>query len=119
MTFKRLSTILMVLALSVSFQVKAEWKLADNYKKSDKTQIYLAAALDAFTAANSELETLGQPLLYCQPASLNLEADKAVYIFEQERAFRMSTGSRNSPFWKEVSLEYVLLWGLQRTFPCE
>ncbi len=104
MTFKRLSTILMVLALSVSFQVKADWKLADNYKKSDKTQIYLAAALDAFTAANSELETLGQPLLYCQPASLNLEADKAVYIFEQERAFRMAPRAPTFPGSREEEL---------------
>lgn len=119
MRMKQFTAIILMLGLGLSFQVKADWKRAHYYERSANSEIYLSAAMNAFTAANTELEGLGKPPLYCQPVSVNLKAEDAVSIFEQERLFRMSTGSRNTPFWKEITLEYVLLWGLQRAYPCD
>lgn len=119
MSMKQISSILVGLALVTSFQAKADWQKADNYRQSDKTDIYLAASLNAYTAANVNLEGLNQSPLYCQPEKVDLGPGHAVSIFEKELQYRMMDGSRNSPFWKETDLEYVLLWGLQRAFPCD
>lgn len=118
MSIKTISSVLVAFALSLSSQAQADWKIADNYKQSAETDIYLAAALNAYTAANTDLEGFKKAPLYCQPLEVNLGAKDAVAIFEKELEYRLLDGSKNSPFWKETNLEYVLLWGLQRTYPC-
>lgn len=118
MSIKKISSVFAIFALSWSFQANADWKLADNYRQSAETDIYLAAVLNAYTAANTDLEGFKKAPLYCQPLEVNLSAKDAVSIFESELQFRLLDGTKNSPFWKETSLEYVLLWGLQRTYPC-
>ncbi len=74
--------------------------------------IYLEGAGNAYVAANASAAMRNQPLLYCQPQTLTLNALNYLDIFEKELA-------RGQP---EAVLNYgdemVLLIGLQRMFPC-
>jgi hypothetical protein len=99
-------------------ELPADWNLARNYSNvkrmggADSVMMYLMGAGNAYIMANGNAMARNQPLLYCQPPGLTLNALNFLDIFEKELA-------RGPP---EAVLNYgdemVLLFGLQRTFPC-
>jgi hypothetical protein len=72
------------------------------------------AAGGSYLAANVELALNKEKILFCQPRTLTLNADNYVNIFEKELA-KLKEGEQD---WADVPIEFVLLWGLEATFPC-
>jgi hypothetical protein len=96
-----------------------DWNLARNYasvKRMGGTEtvlMYLMGAGNAYIVANASARTKNQPQLYCQPSDLTLNALNYLDIFEKELARDLPDAVRN------YGDEGVLLFGLQRTFPCK
>lgn len=76
--------------------------------------IYLSASGNALGSANASLVVRGQQPLYCPPPKLALGLHNYVDIFERElHRIRMTITKDH-----RITIEDVLLSGLQMTFPC-
>jgi hypothetical protein len=124
--------LLLIFALSVSAASAADlpskWNFAGVYPQvrgNNIVKIYLTAAGGAYGAANTDLAIHKEKMLFCQPRTLTLTVDNYVNIFEQElekelEAVKQSekTKEGKQDWLTDTPIEFVLLWGLEATFPC-
>lgn len=129
------SAICRVPALADSGQTKQWW---DQYARSerkldmlvalikekgagrDSVRLYLAGALEGLDWANSDLSSKHQSKLYCAPSTLTLNSDNAADIIAVEysknwRAYQIDSLQKIG----REGLSYLLLNGLESTFPCK
>jgi hypothetical protein len=94
------------------------WNTVRHYEEAKKRGLlgtYLVAAAGAFLAANGELANKKQPLLYCVPTTLVLQNDNYIAIIEEQLAKMKS--QMTEAMW-DAPIEFLLLAGLEETFPC-
>lgn len=75
------------------------------------TEDFLAGVGAGFGYANSRLGMKGQPLLFCQPSSLTLNAQNYIDLIESM--------ARQYDFKQNQPVEVILLIGLEKEFPCK
>jgi hypothetical protein len=73
---------------------------------------YVKGAADALLFANGYLDSEGQKPMYCQPKKLSLGPDTYLNILEDEIKLTPKVEQVDYP------VSVLLLWGLQRVFPC-
>lgn len=101
-----------------AIELPPNWNTVRHYaeaKQKGLAIIYLAAAGGAFLSANTDLASMKQPLLYCQPEKLTLDPKNYVTIFEEKLA---TMSPPLAAVYEDAPLEFVLLMGLRETFPC-
>jgi hypothetical protein len=74
-------------------------------------ELYLKGVGDGLVSANSMMAYRHQQPLFCQPDELALQSGNFIDILEREI-------KRPPPWRDDSSLPFILLRGLQNTFPC-
>ena len=121
----RITNLLLIILISFVFcdiaisEEKTIGQFLDAYDKGDERfqQIFLHrmhAAEDALSWANVELNGLGRDQLYCKPGKLVLTRSQVFSIFRDE----VESDSLNLVL-TNAGINYFLLRGLIRVFPCE
>jgi hypothetical protein len=78
-------------------------------------QLYFLGAGNAYQWANVQLFKNQQAMLFCQPQELTLNAQNIMSILEAELALM----SKSDMYKDDLVIDYLLLTGMQRTFPCK
>jgi len=110
--------ILAVCPRAGAIELGAGWNVARNYSNvkrmggSPTVATYLMGAGNAYLVANASAALMNRPQLYCQPQTLTLNSLNYLDIFEKELAMSQTEDALN------YGDEMILLFGLQRTFPC-
>jgi len=90
----------------------------EQFKDVDLFKMYLTGVGQGFAWANAYLYDAKQLQLFCQPELLSLGVDNYKRIIDDELARRRKeymkmAGGKGAP------IEFILLSGLKRTFPCK
>ena len=83
--------------------------------KDQQFRSHLSGLGDGIMIANTALRIRKQPLLFCDPEHSTIRVEKYFEILEQEIKRDRVPANEESIF----KIETLLLWGLQRTFPCK
>ena len=98
-------------AFSLHFNQYKRFRQGDEMQQL-AAKYYVKGAGDALLFSNGYLDSEGQKKLYCQPNKLSLGPENYINILEEEIKLTPDVQKVDYP----VSL--LLLWGLQRVFPC-
>jgi hypothetical protein len=82
----------------------------------EMTTAYINGMGAGFTWANGRLNARGMPKLFCTPRSLSLNANNYIDILDKQIS-RMS--QKETPGLDDLPIGFVLLLGLEETFPCK
>lgn len=100
------------------YYTKSEAILTDKADKVKKriVETYLTGAINAYTNANVELKAKELPMLYCRTdkSPLNMEDLLMILNTEIDRMEKI-----NSDTAQVFPIDFILLKGLQKTFPCD
>lgn len=108
--------------LTCSIPVNAEMMVKDYEKKKNPevTAFYLGSVGTGFGWANTYLSTNGKPQMFCVPGNLSLNDKNYTDILDEEIKILSTNSSKvNGKTYRDLPIEYLLLAGLVRTFPCK
>jgi len=123
---KKLCVVLIVLILALVISTADSTISVKEYKEkvatpsdaiaSQQLNIYIGGITTGFLQANLELQRMKSPMLYCQPDNFTINMKNAVEILHQEISLWEEVVPKA---FSEMSISWVLLKGLIKTFPCK
>jgi hypothetical protein len=88
-------------------------RLYEELKKDKSFDIWIAGIGEGYLVANAALASRNQPMLYCHPGKLTLMYTNYRNILDEE-----VKRAQPVPYYPDMPLSMILLYGLQKTFPC-
>jgi len=82
-------------------------------KNSESFKFYITGVGVGLMWANTGLENIGRPPLYCQPGKLALNVDNILQILDDY------IDRKKDQLKPDLPVEMLLLYALKETFPCK
>ena len=105
-------TVILLLVLSNTAFAEVKIRQYEQAKNTDRFQNYIYGVAVGFFTANALLRIKGQPSLYCQVGTPELDKDNYLAILDQKMK---AMADQLNP---DSEVEHLLFIGLLQKFPC-